>query len=235
MKTSKQKNAQTFYEQIRIFESHCKNKQEGNGQYTLVFKSIIDSYNQLIDGNIKLLKKPLLETYKISSIHLKFTTSGSDYVFPGDFLIQIELLKTFLETNFGVIKFQELDLIHDEQLKLRCLPLFLNEKIEHDTIVREVTTIFEDRLRNAAGLLFCKNTIGRKLVKKVFRENGGILVSKNGSNETDGLFYLCMAIFTLVRNKSHHVIVGDIEKQELFKIIIEIDKALELVNNLIKK
>jgi len=131
-------------------------------------------------------------------------------------------------TNPEAITSATLDLLlQDKQLRDRCKDL-LKAKKHYDRVIREATTVLDDRLKKKSNI---KKMNPVNLVGKVVNpdpEKAVIVVSAE-KDEQEGFHSICKGIMLLFRNQTHHELSDKLTQEDALKICAFIDSILDVI------
>ncbi len=122
----------------------------------------------------------------------------------------------------------------DPELLRRCGDLYekFADSPEHqdrfDTVLREASTVLEDRIREVSGL--AQNLIGLDLVSRALASNTGELIISDEPSEQEGGHALFRGFFGLVRNTVAHNIVPAYTKERAAQVLALADYLLFLLS-----
>ena len=125
-------------------------------------------------------------------------------------------------------------LIKDTELLSRCKDL-LRRKKHQDRVLREATTVLEDRIRSLAGITDTLRP--EELVNTVLNPdpNRAILVFGKTPSEQQGFHSVCRGIVLAFRHKVHHTLDDDIVREDSLKFLAFIDLLLGLLSTTKKR
>ena len=119
-------------------------------------------------------------------------------------------------------------LLQDPQLRDRCKDL-LKAKKNFDRVIREATTVLEDRLKK-------KSTITNKmnpadLVGRVLSPDPkkAIIEVSTESAEQEGFHGICKGIMLVFRNQTHHELSDKLTQEDALKVCAFIDSILDVI------
>lgn len=117
-------------------------------------------------------------------------------------------------------------IINDGQLKERCHDL-LQAPGKYDRVIREVTTILENRIKEkvpcdimAQKITYTKDQTGENLVNTFFAPKKPILIVSNDEHERVAFQKILLGVFSYFRNPHHHRIQGFIPLRKRFAEIL---------------
>jgi uncharacterized protein (TIGR02391 family) len=116
--------------------------------------------------------------------------------------------------------------ITDSELRQRCLDL-LSAEGNFDRVIREATTILEDRIRELSDP--ASRHTGVSLVDKVLNPNKGILKIDGEANEQEGFYQIFRGVMLSFRDETHHRIVDDFSREDALKVMSLIDVLLQIL------
>ena len=120
-------------------------------------------------------------------------------------------------------------LLEDTELKDRCRDLLLAKK-HYDRVLREATTVLDDRLKKVSGI---SNMNPSPLVGKVLSPDPSraVVVVSAEKDEQEGFFYICRGVMQTFRNKTHHNLTNAFTQADALKFCGFIDTILALIAN----
>jgi len=128
-------------------------------------------------------------------------------------------------------------IIRDEELKNRCSDL-LSAPGAYDRVIREATTVLEDRIRNKPSHETLSRLIpnsadqsGEKLVNKLFNPDNPILVISSEKDKRVAFYKVLVGIFSYLRNPYHHHIDSTTEWSWAWSSVGFIDNLLDAIDN----
>lgn len=118
-------------------------------------------------------------------------------------------------------------LISDNQLFERCNDL-LRAKRHFDRVIREATTLLDDRLKKKTGLAGLKP---EDLVNKAINPDPSkaIIQVSNTTSEQTGFHSICKGIMLAFRHKAHHSISESFTKEDALKFCGFVDTILAMI------
>ena len=122
--------------------------------------------------------------------------------------------------------------IADPVLRERCLDLLTAEG-NFDRVIREATTILEDRIRELSDPT--SRLTGVALVDKVLNPNKGILQIEGEVNEQEGFYQIFRGVMLSFRDETHHRIVDDFSREDALKVMSLIDVLLQILSKTKKR
>ncbi len=127
--------------------------------------------------------------------------------------------------------------IHDGELETRCSDL-LSAPGAYDRVIREATTVLEDRIRKKAthevlsGIIpNSADQIGENLVNKVFNPDSPVLSISSEKDERVAFRKMMVGIFAYLRNPYHHQIDPATEWSWAWSSVSFIDELLDVIDN----
>lgn len=128
-------------------------------------------------------------------------------------------------------------IIRDEELKNRCSDL-LSAPGAYDRVIREATTVLEDRIRNKPSHETLSRLIpnsadqsGEHLVNKLFNPDNPILVISSEKDKRVAFYKVLVGIFSYLRNPYHHHIDSTTEWSWAWSSVGFIDNLLDAIDN----
>jgi uncharacterized protein (TIGR02391 family) len=123
----------------------------------------------------------------------------------------------------GAINF----VLQDLELRGRCRDLLLAKK-HYDRVVREATTVLDDRLKTTTGIAHMNPAA---LVGKVLSPDptGAVIVVSADKDEQQGVFNMCSGVMLAFRNKAHHSLSNSFTQTDALKVCAFIDALLAVI------
>lgn len=120
-------------------------------------------------------------------------------------------------------------LLTDVDLHDRCRDLILARR-HHDRVVREATTVLDDRLKSVSGISHMNPSalVGKALAPDPSK--AVIIISKD-KDEQEGFFYTCKGVMQTFRNRAHHTLSNSFTQADALKFCGFIDTILALISN----
>ncbi len=118
-------------------------------------------------------------------------------------------------------------LLLDDQLYARCKDL-LQAPRHYDRVIREATTVLDDRLKKITGI---KNMNPENLVGKVLNPDPSRAVIEISADrsEQDAVYSICKGIMLGFRNPAHHSLSDKFTREDALKFCGFVDTALGLI------
>jgi len=118
-------------------------------------------------------------------------------------------------------------LLQDSELRDRCKDLLLARK-HYDRVVREATTVLDDRLKKVSGISGMNPAalVGKALAPDPSK---AVIVISAEKDEQEGFFYICKGVMQTFRNKTHHALSGAFTQAEGLKFCGFIDTILAVI------
>lgn len=127
--------------------------------------------------------------------------------------------------------------IHDSELETRCSDL-LSAPGAYDRVIREATTVLEDRIRKKvthkvlSGIIpNSADQIGENLVNKVFNPDSPVLSISSEKDKRVAFRKMLVGIFAYLRNPYHHRIDPATEWSWAWSSVGFIDELLDVIDN----
>ena len=126
-------------------------------------------------------------------------------------------------TVAGAINF----VLEDPELRGRCRDLLLAKK-HYDRVVREATTVLDDRLKTTTGISHMNPTA---LVGKVLSPDPAkaVIVVSSDRDEQQGFFNMCSGVMMAFRNRAHHSLRDSFTQTDALKVCAFIDALLAVI------
>jgi hypothetical protein len=128
-------------------------------------------------------------------------------------------------------------IIHDDELRNRCADL-LGAPGSFDRVIREATTILEDRIRNKPSHETLSQLIpnsndqrGENLVNKLLNPDNPILVISSDKGRRVAFYRILIGAFSYLRNPYHHRIDPTTEWSWAWSTVGFIDRLLSEVDS----
>jgi len=118
-------------------------------------------------------------------------------------------------------------LLEDPDLRGRCRDLLLAKK-HYDRVVREATTVLDDRLKMTSGIAHMNPAA---LVGKALNPDPAkaVIVVSAEKDEQQGFFNICSGVMLAFRNKAHHTLSNAFTQAEALKFCGFIDALLAVI------
>ncbi len=174
-----------IYEELKAIEGSLNNK--GN-----IHRQVVQSYHSLLQD----LDKITGENYVSGFMNyvVPYLSEDQEYCYSREpFKTSVHRLIANLRTKYNLEEDKIvgigniIQIIQDEELKNRCIDL-LSAKENFDRVIREATTILENRIRILADPKL--NEVGVDLVDKVLNPKRGMLTLDGEPNEQEGFYQL---------------------------------------------
>lgn len=128
-------------------------------------------------------------------------------------------------------------IIHDDELRNRCADL-LGAPAAFDRVIREATTILENRIRNKPShetlsrlILNSADQTGENLVNKLLSPENPILVISSDKGKRVAFHKILIGVFSYLRNPYHHQIDPATEWSWAWSTVGFIDQLLSDVDS----
>lgn len=120
-------------------------------------------------------------------------------------------------------------LLQDAELRGRCKDLLLAGR-HYDRVVREATTVLDNRLKTTAGIDQMNPTA---LVGKVLNPDPvkAVIVVSAQRDEQQGFFNICSGVMLAFRNRAHHTLSNSFTQADALKVCGFIDTMLQIIGN----
>lgn len=117
--------------------------------------------------------------------------------------------------------------LEDAELRGRCRDLLLAKK-HYDRVVREATTVLDDRLKTRTGIAHMNPAA---LVGKVLSPDPAkaVIVVSADKDEQQGFFNICSGVMLAFRNKAHHSLSNTFAQTDALKFCAFIDALLAVI------
>lgn len=118
-------------------------------------------------------------------------------------------------------------LLQDAELRGRCKDLLLAGR-HYDRVVREATTVLDNRLKTTSGI---DQMNPMALVGKVLNPDPAkaVIVVSTQRDEQQGLFNICSGVTLAFRNRAHHTLSNSFTQADALKVCGFIDTMLEII------
>jgi uncharacterized protein (TIGR02391 family) len=118
-------------------------------------------------------------------------------------------------------------ILQDADLKGRCRDLLLAKR-HYDRVLREATTVLDDRLKTVSGI---KNMNPGNLIGKALSPdpNKAVIVVSKEADEQEGFFNICKGVSLTFRNQAHHNLSSAFTQADALKFCGFIDTLLGLI------
>lgn len=117
-------------------------------------------------------------------------------------------------------------LLSDEELKRRCGDL-LTARGSFDRVIREATTVLDDRLKKLAQIKVKINP--DELVSRVLHPSRAILVVSEHTDEQDGFFNIAKGLMAAFRNPTHHSLNDKFTREDSLRFCGFVDAMLTVL------
>jgi len=124
-------------------------------------------------------------------------------------------------------------LLADHELRSRCTDL-LRAKANFDRVIREATTVLDDRLRKLAGITN-RRIDPSNLVVDALHPNRAILRVSPNDDEQEGFFFICKGLFQAFRNPTHHQLSEKFTRESALRFCGFVDSLLMILEQAQKK
>lgn len=120
-------------------------------------------------------------------------------------------------------------LFRDDQLYGRCRDLLMAPR-HYDRVIREATTVLDDRLKKITGI---KNLNPEALIGKVLNPNPdkAVVEISTERSEQEGVHSICRGIMLAFRNPAHHSVSDRFTREDALKFCGFIDTVLGLIGD----
>jgi uncharacterized protein (TIGR02391 family) len=117
--------------------------------------------------------------------------------------------------------------LEDGELRARCRDLLLAKK-HYDRVVREATTVLDDRLKTRTGISHMNPTalVGKALSPD---PDKAVIVVSAEKDEQEGFFSLCNGVMLAFRNKAHHNLSNSFTQADALKFCAFVDALLAVI------
>lgn len=221
-----------IYEELKAIESSLPISTKERA-IELTDEQIVTSYHNLVNNAGDIIGENLVD-YRVSAFD--FTHYQGRYIerYKTEPLrTAIKRIVAYLNTMYELERDQITEIgniiqaVHDEELKSRCIDL-LSAKENFDRVIREATTILENRIRTQADPNL--KEIGVKLVDKTLNPKSGLLILEGEPNEQEGFYQLYRGVMLSFRDETHHKIVERFTREDALKTLAFIDILLETLD-----
>jgi uncharacterized protein (TIGR02391 family) len=119
-------------------------------------------------------------------------------------------------------------LVQDSELRGRCRDLLLAKR-HYDRVVREATTVLDNRLKKVSGI---SNMNPSALVGKVLAPDPtkAVIIVSADKGEQEGFFYICKGVMEAFRNKAHHNLTNSFTQADALRFCGFIDTILAVID-----
>ena len=117
--------------------------------------------------------------------------------------------------------------LEDAELRSRCRDLLLAKK-HYDRVVREATTVLDDRMKILTGISHMNpgDLVGKALNPDPSK---AVIVISAEKNEQQGFFQICNGIMLAFRNRAHHSLSNTFTQSEALKFCGFVDALLVVI------
>jgi uncharacterized protein (TIGR02391 family) len=118
-------------------------------------------------------------------------------------------------------------ILEDLELRGRCRDILLAKK-HYDRVVREATTVLDDRLKTLSGISHMNpgDLVGKALNPD---PNKAVFVVSNKKEEQQGFFNICSGVMLAFRNKAHHSLSDAFTQADVLKFCGIVDAILAVI------
>jgi uncharacterized protein (TIGR02391 family) len=117
--------------------------------------------------------------------------------------------------------------LQDPQLRDRCRDILLAKK-HYDRVVREATTVLDDRIKKISGITGMNP--GPLVAKALAPDpSRAVIVVSSEKDEQEGFFFVCKGVMQAFRNKAHHTLSSAFTQAEALKFCGFIDTILAVI------
>jgi len=222
-------------EQLERLKEICAELRAIEGSLPIDDQALIDDqivlgYHDLIQSLDKINWENVSSRFMVSPRSYPPQKGRNSYYLAQPFKIALRRLIAYLKEKYNVEEDKIvgigniIQIIRDEQLRNRCMDL-LSAKGNFDRVIREATTILEDRIRTLADPTL--REVGVKLVDKVLNLHQGVLILDGELNEQEGFYQLYRGVMLSLRDETHHKIIDRFSREDALKTLAFIDILLE--------
>src|SRR6266851_2132482 len=118
-------------------------------------------------------------------------------------------------------------LLQDSELHGRCKDLLLARR-HYDRVVREATTVLDDRLKKVSGISGMNPAalVGKALAPDPSK---AVIVISGERDEQEGFFSVCKGVMQAFRNRAHHTLSSTFTQADALKFCGFIDTILAVI------
>jgi hypothetical protein len=224
----KKKESRVLYKRLEQLKVDCVERQKGG---KVINPDIVFRYHTLLTDYARELRDDKLLQFKVSSAAKASTTTttGENYYFIDQAISCIEEALVYIRGEYDVGVLYGIELISDDELQERCKDLIEADDF-FDRILRESTTILENRLREKLGesAIRCEN--GSDVIDACLKSVGGKLSISDDDEYRKDFHLICKHVYHFYRHHPHHNIVNE-TRENAFKFVLMIDMLISIINN----
>jgi hypothetical protein len=183
-------------------------------KFEVIGIEIVKSYRDLLKQLELVTSDDFLSRYNVE-IFKDSVDQWWSYLNP--FRTAIKRLIAYIDSNYEPTERKMvgigniIHIIKDTELKERCLDLLAAEK-NFDRVIREATTILENRIRSKADPTL--RQVGVDLVDTTLNPTRGKLIIPGEPNEKEGYYQMFRGIMLSFRDETHHKILDSLTRED---------------------
>ncbi len=130
-------------------------------------------------------------------------------------------------TTLEVLEASEfVETLHDDELRVRCESMLINTG-SPDTLIREASTVLEDRLRQLVDGKVDRRDLSAKALHPTAGTKNDIFAD---TALQEDFFYLVRGVLGLYGTPAHHGLQEDVSQQTATRVVAMIDEILETLS-----